>query len=296
MRLGRTIRKIISYPIEDLGVILYLLMTKVIGVRASSAMGGFLLGKVGPLMKSHKYALANLKLAFPEKTDKEREKIARKMWHNFGRTFGEFPHSRKIQKNYKKYLTIENGPAMESFLKMHGGIFITGHFSGWDAVLGSVFKYGFKLNIFYRASNNPFTNWLIQKIRENKQMPYVPKTATAALKAAEILREDGYLALLVDQHYTKGYDLRFFGQPAKTIPTPGLLATKLNKPFLFATVHRERKMKFRVFLDDPVMPGGNLRTPEAIMQYINDRFEARIREHPEDWFWVHRRWGKGISL
>lgn len=278
-------------------MVVMFLLVKMIGLRASSALGGGILKRVGPHIRAHKYGQRNLKLAFPEKSEKEREEILRKVWSNFGRSFGEFLHSKKIIKNYEKHITIENDRAMTAFLnEKKGGFFATGHFSGWDAMLGAVYKHRFVLHILYRKANNPFANWMFQKIRETDRLKYIEKSKMSAVTVVNVLREKGYVASLLDQYYRKGLDVTFFGHPAKSIPTTPRLAMKLDVPILIASIHREKGIKFKLSLEDHFYAKEKGKTEEEVMQYINDRLEEKIRKHPEDWFWIHRRWGKETEV
>jgi KDO2-lipid IV(A) lauroyltransferase len=101
------------------------------------------------------------------------------------------------------------------------------------------------------------------------------------------LRAGGVLALGTDQHYSTGAPLRFFGRTAWTTLSPATLALKYRCDLI--PVHAIRLpsgLDFTVRLDPPI-PHSD---PETMMQAVNDNLEEVVRQHMDQWFWVHSRW------
>jgi KDO2-lipid IV(A) lauroyltransferase len=84
-----------------------------------------------------------------------------------------------------------------------------------------------------------------------------------------------------------GAELSFFGHAALTALSAAELALRYDA-LLVPTygIRQPDGLGFEVVVEPPVPPG----TPEAMTQALNDSLEALVRRHPEQWFWIHRRW------
>jgi KDO2-lipid IV(A) lauroyltransferase len=91
----------------------------------------------------------------------------------------------------------------------------------------------------------------------------------------------------VDQHVSDGADLTFFGHPARTTLSAAEMALKYNALVLpVFGVRQPDGYGFRAIIQDEIPHG----SAEDMAQAMNDALEAMVRQHPEQWFWVHRRW------
>lgn len=101
------------------------------------------------------------------------------------------------------------------------------------------------------------------------------------------LREGGWLAIAIDQADRHADTLMFFGQPAHTSLTAAELALRHDALLLQAAAIRQPDgLTFKVWIDEPIPHG----EAPAMMQELNDRLEALIRQHMGQWLWIHRRW------
>lgn len=112
---------------------------------------------------------------------------------------------------------------------------------------------------------------------------------------------DGHsMAVLIDQKMNSGIEVPFFGRPSMTSSAVAELALKNDLPIVMARVVRiGGKAKFKVIIDKPffVQNTGNRKLDVFnTMKKINEEVENWIRENPDMWFWVHRRWGKEFYL
>jgi KDO2-lipid IV(A) lauroyltransferase len=99
--------------------------------------------------------------------------------------------------------------------------------------------------------------------------------------------------MLVDQHDRRGFDVQFFGQPARTSALIARLARQIDCPIQGVRVIRLPENRFRVELTDPITPARNTAGEIDIngtVQAIAHVVEGWVREHPEQWLWLHQRW------
>jgi KDO2-lipid IV(A) lauroyltransferase len=144
----------------------------------------------------------------------------------------------------------------------------------------------------YRAPNNPVIDRLIAKFRGDRG-EYIPKGATAARRAYAALYRGEHLTMLADQKLNEGIPVPFFGRPAMTATALALLALHFDCDVLPARVERLRGAQFRltVFPPVPLPRSGNQNHDVAVLTAtVTAILESWIRERPEEWLWVHRRW------
>jgi KDO2-lipid IV(A) lauroyltransferase len=107
------------------------------------------------------------------------------------------------------------------------------------------------------------------------------------------LERGEHLGMLVDQRWSRGVDITFFGRRCKANPTLARLARQFDCPVIGVRVIRLPCRRFRIEATRPItLPRderGVIDVPAAT-QLINGIVEGWIREHPEQWLWFHRRW------
>ena len=116
----------------------------------------------------------------------------------------------------------------------------------------------------------------------------------APIKLARVLENGGHVAVLVDQHYVRGVDVEFFGRTCKANPLLAQLAQHVDCPIHGARIVRlPDRNRFRIDLTEAIEPArdANGRVDVAgTMQIVTSVVEGWVREHPEQWLWLHRRW------
>ena len=121
----------------------------------------------------------------------------------------------------------------------------------------------------------------------------IPTGLDAPFKLSRILEGGGHVAILVDQHFVRGVDVTFFGRPCKANPLIAQLARHFECPIHGTRVLRYPGNQFRVELTDEIAPvrdaDGKIDVA-GTMQVITSVVEGWVREHPEQWLWLHRRW------
>ena len=153
-------------------------------------------------------------------------------------------------------------------------------------------QYGIPVAQIHRAGNNPLLDHMITRFRGDGAK-LIPKGTVAARRAIEALRRGTHLTLLADQKMNDGIPLPFFGRLAMTAPALAVLALRFDCDVLPAWVERLDGARFRltIFPPLPVTRSGEPHSDAAaLMARVNAMLETWIRNRPEQWLWLHRRW------
>ena len=216
------------------------------------------------------------------------------MWHNLGRVAAEYPHLRKIG-------VFEPGGRVEThdFEHVHRAvaarrrmIFFSEHIANWEIAALAAVQYGIPVAQIYRAANNPLVDRMITRFR-GIGGELIPKGTVAARRAIAALRRGAHLTMLVDQKMNDGIPVPFFGRPAMTASALAVLALRYDCDVLPARVERLGGAHFRLTVFPPLpLPrsGDHHADVAALMARVNQTLEEWIRDCPEEWFWLHRRW------
>ncbi len=272
-------------------------------LKTTSRIGGFIARKVGPMLKAHSIARRNLKKILPNLSKKKRNKILDKMWDNLGRTSAEFFHILNLTgKEYRNLITLEGEKHLDHIkelqLKGQSAILISGHFANWEICAKTAYEYGCPISVIYRKANNPYVEKMITKVRNQYQTSAIPKNKLALRQIVELFKQGKPMGALLDQKASDGILIPFLGAKAYTAPALIKLALKYKAPLYPVEVIRiNNSVKFKVIIHEPMAmildPNKNEdENVKDILIKINNELGKFILANPEQWFWVHRRWGK----
>lgn len=266
---------------------------RLLGVERASGLGGWLLRTLGPLTGTQKTVMRNLRIAFPEMGEAERQALALAQWDQTGRTFAELA--------VMDHLTPEGGRVeVVGMERLHAlrdsgkpAVLISGHLANFEVMAAVIMASGVPCQVTYRAANNPYVDALIRQSRERYGIRlFAPKGDGTRELMAGMKRGDS-IALLVDQKYNQGPEVEFFDQPVNASPGAARLALKFDTVMLPLSVVRLPGVRFRVTAHEPIVVNQSedkAADTLAGIQAANRFVEDRVREHPVDWFWVHKRW------
>lgn len=266
---------------------------RLLGVERASGLGGWLLRTLGPLTGTQKTVMRNLRIAFPDMPAAEREALALAQWDQTGRTFAELA--------VMDHLTPEGGRVeVVGMERLHAlrdsgkpAVLISGHLANFEVMAAVIMAAGVPCQVTYRAANNPYVDALIRQSRERYGIRlFAPKGDGTRELMAGMKRGDS-IALLVDQKYNQGPEVEFFGQPVNASPGAARLALKFDTVMLPLSVVRLPGVRFRVTAHEPIVVNQSedkAADTLAGIQAANRFVEDRVKEHPVDWFWVHKRW------
>jgi Kdo2-lipid IVA lauroyltransferase/acyltransferase len=269
--------------------------------RMADVAGRFM-RTVGPRLKEHRIGRANLAAAFPEKSADELEAILRGVWDNLGRVAAEFAHIDRLQMFHpdpdEKGDILYTPEAYDRFqeLRRDGkpALIFAAHLANWELPALVATKYQLDTTVLYRRPNIGAVSDAVIDIRQGSMGTLVPTGLDAPLKLGRVLEAGGHVAMLVDQHYVNGVDVTFFGRRCKANPFIARLARQVECPIHGTRVVRlPDRHRFRVDLSEAIAPARDADGRIDIagtMQAITSVIEGWVREYPEQWLWVHRRW------
>ena len=239
--------------------------------------------------------LNNLRLAFgKEKTEVELLRIAEQSVGNLGKLVFEFIRTPEASANPMRYLDTPDITAIEESVAQKGGfIAIVSHFGNWEWLAIPIMKRGLHVHAVGRPLKNPYLYRYIREMREAANLTNIEKSG-AVRSSIEVLKKRGILAVLIDQHESRGsVCVDFFGRKAATSTLPAMLALKYEYPVLPAFFYRDEsgcsKIKYGPLF--PLIRTGDLQADllANTQQYVT-KIEEEIRKRPGDWLWAHRRW------
>jgi Kdo2-lipid IVA lauroyltransferase/acyltransferase len=231
----------------------------------------------------------NLALVLPDMPKTEVERMTRAVPNNVGRTIIEIYSGPEF--TARAAATPPEGEGLAALEKAHATgrpvILVTGHFGNYDASRAALLARGFRVGALYRNMKNSFFNAHYVAAISRIGTPLFPRGRAGLADMVRHLKSGGMLGLLIDQHMGHGADLTFFGVSAQTALSAAELALKYDA-LLVPTyaVRLPDGLNFRIIVEAPIPHG----TPEAMTQALNDSLEALVRTHPDQWFWIHRRW------
>ncbi|MET0182489.1 MAG: lysophospholipid acyltransferase family protein [Caulobacterales bacterium] len=287
-----------AYRVEAFAFDLYLGFFRALGLDLGSKVGGGLLQAIGQFGSPNRTAMRNLRMAFPNETEAWRRDVARACWDEIGRTAAELVHLPKLDP-----FSDDGRVELVGLEKLHairdsgrGVVFISGHFSNWELMPMTIAKAGAPCAMTYRPANNPIIDTRILDIRKsygaNLQSAKGVEGGVGLMRA---LAKKQSVALMNDQKYNEGIAAPLFGYDCMTADGPTRIAMRFKTDLVPMSVKRLKGARFRVTCYDP-LPLDHDAPPEteipASVARINQFMEARIREAPEQWFWVHQRWPK----
>ena len=256
---------------------------------------------IGPLTREQRIGRANLTAAFPEKSSQEIEAILAGVWDNLGRLGAEFAHLDHIWEHdpaFPEKSRIEIPPRTHELfaqLRLDGkpALIFAGHLGNWELPAVAAVAHGLDAAILFRRPNSASANKIIEELRAVKMGTLIAAGRDAPIKLAEALRNGQHVAILVDQYFSNGVDVTFFGRKTKTNPTLARLLRQIECPVHGVRIIRLPGHRFRAELSDEVKPvrdaSGQIDV-QGTMQAITSVIEGWIREYPDQWLWLHRRW------
>jgi KDO2-lipid IV(A) lauroyltransferase len=282
---------------------LALRLARWLGPAAASNLGGWVARMIGPALPVSRVADANLRLAMPHLNRMARRRIVRGAWDNLGRTMAELPHLPDLKRT-------SSGPGWEIVneqilidLAERGGpaIFMSGHIGNWEMLPPIVGSFGMSMSSIYRPVANRRVDAMLAKIRAKAMgavVPMFPKGATGARAALRHMAAVGYLGMLMDQKLNDGIAVPFFGHPAMTAPALAALALRFRCPVVPGCIRRIGPARLRLTVEPPLpLPDRGDRQGDviAMTEEVNQTLERWIRNWPEGWLWLHKRWPASIK-
>lgn len=278
----------------------YRAISRPFSVDWNSKIAGRVARAIGPYMAVSKVARAQLAAAFPEKPLAEREAILRGVWDNLGRTFAEYLFFDRIwDMDAEERATTERLEVVGQsiFYRLRDDnlpcLAFTAHLANWEIPAIGAAAHGLKIGVVYRAPKNPYVARMLERVRRGRMGDIIDASFGGPALALGALKQGSHVGMLIDIFSMSGVPIPFFGRPARTVPTIAKLVREVPCPVIGVRVERLDGVRFRITITEPldVPRTDDPKADErALLTEINRILEAWIRERPEQWNWLHRRW------
>lgn len=274
-------------------------LARALGPERASRYGGALTRAVGPWLPAHRTALANLRASFPEKNQAEIRSLAAEAWDNLGRTGAEYAHLHTL-------FDAADGELISSRMEVEGiehfealrddgkpGLIFSAHLANWELPAICAARYGLDATAIFRPPNDAATARLVQEIRRETMGGLAAAGQGAVFSMQGVVERGGHLGQLIDQHFTRGVVVEFFGRPVLANPLLAKLARHYECPVHGVRVIRRPGVRFKLELTPPLdLPrdGSGAIDVQGATQAMTRIVEEWVRENPGQWLWMHRRW------
>ncbi len=241
--------------------------------------------------------LKNLEAALPQLRPAERWDLARRAFENAGKTFLEFPGlARRDPVEILRTVRYEGFENCLDALKEKGVLFLTGHLGNWEIMaLSQGYRKHPPLAFIARPMDNPYLDRWVNRIRVRSGNRIIQKRG-ALRKVLRSLREGYAVGMLMDQRVlgTDGLWVDFFFHPAGTSAAIAYLAVRTGAPVVPIYAVRDPSGTTYTVITEPEVPVSRTgRTEFDVLETTRrcqKKLEEIIRRHPDQWFWMHRRW------
>lgn len=273
---------------------------RLIGRRRATALSAWFTCLIAPLISENRLGAANLAAAFPEKSEAERKKILRGVWDNLARTAIEFAFLDQILAEFRVH-RMDKGPVtatgLEHFLRLREdgkpGLIFSAHLGNWELPATIAQRFGIDITILFRMPKNSIVADDLMKRRNELMGNLVASRFGTAFEISGVLANNGHVGMLVDQRRSGSPSVPFFGRPAPTSTLFAKLAREYDCPVHGVRAIRLPGDRFHIEMSPPIdLPrdaDGLIDVPGAT-EKINSIIEGWVREHPEQWLWLHNRW------
>jgi KDO2-lipid IV(A) lauroyltransferase len=276
-------------------------MTRHFDPIKTSNFFGNMARRFGPWMPEHKIGCANLTAAFPEKPPEEIESILAGVWENIGRAGAEFAHLDQVWDFDPERAgagRIELAPGtIELFeqLRLDGkpALIFASHLGNWELPAVAAVAHGLDSAVLFRRPNIASADRIVQELRTVKMGTLIAAGSGAPIRLAHALQSGLHVGMLVDQWFSNGVEVTFFGRKTRANPMLARLLRQIDCPVHGVRIIRLPGHRFRLELTEelkPVRDAAGAIDIKGTMQAITTVIEGWVREHPEQWLWLHRRW------
>jgi KDO2-lipid IV(A) lauroyltransferase len=284
------------------GIAMVFAIARRIDRRRFSDFGGRFLRRLGPWLPEHRVGRDNLAAAFPEKSAAEIEAILDGVWDNLGRVAAELAHMDRLRVSDPAQPTLDDilyDPVThERFHRLRSStkpaLIFAAHLANWEVPAIVAAEHKLDIALLYRRPNFRSVADTLERIRTSRMGTLIPAGYEAPIRFANLLAAGGRVAMLVDQYEYMGVQVDFFGRRAKANALIARLARRFECP-IYGTraVRLPDCHRFRCEITDEITPARDAQggiDVQGTMQAITRIIEGWVREHPEQWLWLHRRW------
>ncbi len=283
----RRLRYIVEYAaLRTAGCLLGFISLRFLN-RVAMALGAFAYDVVGI---RRDITLGNLKRAFGGTLeDREIDRIARESYGNIGITFLEMMILPRLKQRIPDIVDISEITVLERCLERGRGlVLVSGHYGSWELNGAALGLAGLPMTVVGKRQSNPYVDDFVTRYRIDMGMNMV--THGAPIKQLlRALKNGEAVGLISDQDAGKyGIFVDFFGEKASTPAGAAQLSLKYRAPVVLTTTTRTSPGNYIMSASEIEVRGDD--TVESLTRRYTEALENVIRRHPEQYFWMHRRW------
>jgi Kdo2-lipid IVA lauroyltransferase/acyltransferase len=270
--------------------------------RRTADFWGWFMRKVGPRLPEHRVGRANLVAAFPDKPAAEIEQILAGVWDNLGRYAVEFAQIERLSNadpSLPEDDIVADPATSERFHRLRNdgkpALIFASHLANWELPALVAARHGLDTAVLFRRPNIRAVSDAVLKIRAGCMGTLVATGLDAPVRLLRLLEADRHVAMLADQHLVQGVEVTFFGRRCKANPLIAQLARHVECPIHGTRIVRRHddRNRFTIEMTEAIAPARDAEGRidiQGTMQAITTVIEGWVREHPEQWLWLHRRW------
>ena len=271
-----------------------------LSLERASAIAAAAFGLVGPHTDKARKAEANLAIAFPESTPEWRRQTVRQIFRNLGIAAVELVKMDQIWEQRAQRLEFVLRPGAQQHLESGGAtVFVCAHVGPWQITNLIGRQCGLTVSTIYAPESNPVMRDLMATLRDSFGVKWIPSDAGARPLVKE-LSAGHCIGMAMDTRLDTGKLIPFFGRDALTNTSAAGLALRTGAALLPIRSERLPGGRFRVTVYDPITPENPDNPPKELATEltarINGYFESWIRDNPEQWICLKRRWPKAHKL
>jgi KDO2-lipid IV(A) lauroyltransferase len=265
----------------------------------SAVSAGVCLGAIAAALDriNRPVAMRNLEIAFPQWTPRQRLATIKAMYRNWGRMAAEWCHMHELTRanisQFAHYEGLENWERGLELSPSGGGFIFTGHFGNFELLITAHALHGHPLSIIHRPLRNPLIDAVVYEERTRAGNRMIGRKGVAR-EIAAIVRHNGVVAIPIDQDVRRGVFVDFFSHKACTTVGLARLMLALEVPAVPGFIVREgTSLRHRMVILPPIDVVREGSREEAILeitQRATRAVEDMVRQYPDHWNWIHRRW------
>jgi Kdo2-lipid IVA lauroyltransferase/acyltransferase len=279
-------------------------IVRALPLQAATSASAYTWRRLAPVInpKRHNRALANLAIAFPEKSEEERNAIALAHWENLGRVMVETMRIDRFLREPERIEIVSLNIFSRYKDKLGAAVGVSLHMGNWELAILPFTWAGANPAAVYRSVTNPYVDAYLRAQRKDLYPDGLfgrgrvgdhgddQKTARAIM---DFVRRGGRLGLVCDLYDRTGLPVPFFGKEAKTQAIGVMIARRVGARIWLSRVKRiGTESRFEIELKELRVPRTANQAEDIrwTMTHMQEQFEAWIRDTPEQWMWSNRRW------
>jgi KDO2-lipid IV(A) lauroyltransferase len=275
-------------------------VVQALSFRVAFKVAGCLAWLIYRIDRRHRLvALDNLRHAFGEGDEKERDRLVRAVYRHFCTMLVEILFMPRMlhPQNWKQYFRlVECRPMLDLLLTGRPVLVVGGHFGNWELGGYVLALLGFRTHAIARPLDNPYADAYLRRFREHTGQRILAKHGDFE-QMQKVLATSGIMMTLGDQDAgQRGLFVDYFNRPASTHKAIALLALEYNVAMIVMSCTRPGDAPawgHDIWGGDMIFPEEYEGQPDAvraITQRFTSALESMVRRYPQQYFWLHRRW------